>query len=37
MATTLHLGDCLTGCDTCTDNYHDNQFLKCDTCGEDIK
>lgn len=32
--TTVHLGDCLNGCDTCADNYH-AQFTDtpCDTCG----
>ena len=22
MATTIHAGDCLNGCDTCRENYH---------------
>lgn len=35
--TTIHLGDCLNGCDVCADNYHEGQFLNCDTCGEEIK
>ena len=35
---TLHLGDCLNGCDTCKENYHD-QFINstCDACGEGVK
>lgn len=32
MATTIHAGDCQTGCDTCTANYHDFQNEWCVTC-----
>lgn len=32
MATTLHLGDCTSGCEICTANYHEGQAV-CDTCG----
>jgi len=32
MATTLHLGDCQNGCDTCKAYYHEGQAV-CDTCG----
>jgi len=31
--TTLHLGDCLNGCDTCAIRYHQNfTDRECDTC-----
>lgn len=35
---TLHLGDCLNGCDTCKENYHE-QFINstCDACGEGVE
>lgn len=33
MATTIHLGDCLSGCEVCTANYHEGQEV-CDKCGE---
>ena len=38
MSKTIHLGDCLTNCDTCTDNYH-AQFagMTCDTCNKFIE
>jgi hypothetical protein len=32
MATTLHLGDCLSGCDICTANYHEGREM-CPDCG----
>jgi hypothetical protein len=34
--TTIHLGDCLNGCDICARNYHE-QFAgkNCDTCGKE--
>lgn len=32
MATTIHLGDCQNGCDTCKAYYHEGQAV-CDTCG----
>lgn len=33
--TTIHLGDCLNDCDTCTSNYHEQfEGLTCDTCGD---
>ena len=31
MATTIHLGDCLSGCEVCTANYHEGRNI-CDTC-----
>lgn len=35
--TTIHLGDCQNGCDTCTDNYHEAfEGFECDTCGLEI-
>ena len=30
--TTAHVGDCQTGCETCTTNYHEGKTV-CDTCG----
>ena len=33
--TTIHLGDCLNGCEICANNYHDGQDI-CDTCGKDL-
>ena len=35
--TTIHLGDCLNGCDTCATNYH-QAFIwsNCDACGKEI-
>jgi len=36
MSLTLHLGDCLNGCDICADNYHDGQFMECETCGVEL-
>jgi len=36
MAMALHLGDCLNGCDTCANNYHEGQTgAECDTCGKE--
>lgn len=32
MATTLHLGDCLSGCDICTANHHEGREY-CTDCG----
>lgn len=30
--TTLHLGDCLNGCDVCKNNYHEGKN-NCEDCG----
>lgn len=36
--TTLHLGDCLNGCETCYDNYHSGfKNIECDQCGKFIE
>lgn len=32
MATTLHLGDCLNGCDICKERWHED-VEECLTCG----
>ena len=32
MATTLHLGDCLNGCDICKDRHHEGRTF-CNDCG----
>lgn len=35
--TTIHLGDCLNGCETCYDNYHSGfENIECDQCGKFI-
>ena len=35
--TTIHLGDCQNGCETCEVNYHENFIGKtCDTCNREI-
>ena len=33
--TTIHLGDCMNGCQTCSDNYHEGQEV-CATCGRRV-
>ena len=36
--TTLHLGDCLNGCETCCENYHSEVIgATCPTCGDYIE
>lgn len=36
--TTVHLGDCLSGCEICTGNYHEGRegAGKCEECGVDL-
>lgn len=36
MATTLHLGDCLNGCDVCRDRWHEDIEDQCLTCGVEL-
>ena len=36
--TTIHLGDCLNGCDTCSKNHHSEVVNSvCPTCGDYIE
>jgi len=36
--TTIHLGDCQTDCETCTNNYHSGfNNIDCDVCNQFIE